>query len=206
MESKQELNNPSGSKLDSANLLILGMEGLLPAGRLPVSRAALTDAGTKKNAIDRQISGAALTRVVLYPIVVELVVKHIWEQQQGKTAEHHHDVHRLFKVLRPDTRCHIESLYYECCVAYKNAIQVGKRQHGSDVVAVEMANLEEALHWNKDAVKNFKYEMTLRGHSVPTGIFWKPEHHFWVVRNTFPNFAIELTRWAAHHSFTRLSP
>ena len=62
-----------------------------------------------------------------------------------------------------------------------------------------MANLEEALDWNKDAVKNFKYEMTLQGRSVPTGIFWTSER-FWVVPSTFPNFAIELTRWATRHS------
>ena len=200
MEAKRKLNNLYQSKLDSANLLILGMEGLLPGDLVPVSRSAVKDAGTEKDAVDRQILGAAFTRVVLYAIVIELVVKHIWEQQQGKTAEYHHDVHRLFKELRPDTRCHIESLYANCCVDYKNAIQAGARQHGSDAVAVDMANLEEALHWNKDAVKNFKYEMTLRGGSVPTGIFWKSEHSFWVVPNTFPNFAIELTRWVARHS------
>ena len=42
---------------------------------------------------------------------------------------------------------------------------------GSNAAAVEIANLEEALHWNKDTVKNFKYEMTLQGRSVPTGTF-----------------------------------
>ena len=128
MEAKQKLNNSYGSKLDSANLLILGMEGLLPSSAVPVSQSAIADAGTEQDAVDRQRLGAALTRVVLYPIVVELVVKHIWEQQQGRTAKRHHDVHRLFKELRPDTQCHIESLYDECCVAYKNAIQVGTRQ------------------------------------------------------------------------------
>ena len=205
MEAKQKLNNSYGSKLDSANLLILGMEGLLPDGAVPVSRSAIKDAGTEKDAVDRQIYGAAVTHVVLYAIVVELVVKHIWEQQQGKTAERHHDVHRLFKELNPDTQCHIESFYDECCVAYKNAIQVGRRQHGYDAVAVELANLEEALHWNKGTIKNFKYEMTLRGQSVPTGIFWTSGHH-WVVPSTFPNFAIKLTRWAARHNFTSPPP
>ena len=132
-------------------------------------------------------------------------MKHIWEQQKGQTSEHHHDVHRLFKELRLDTQCRIESLYDECCVAYKNAIQAGKRQHGPAAVAVEMANLKEALQWNEDAVKNFKYEMTLHGRSVPTGIFWTSELH-WIVPSTFPNFAIKLTRWAAGHSFTSSSP
>ena len=205
MEAKRKLNNRYESKLDSANLLILGMEGLLPGGRVPVSRLAIKEAGTEKDAFDRQILGAAFTRVVLYAIVVELVVKHIWEQEHGKTAKYHHDVYDLFKQLRPDTRCHIESLYDKCCVAYKDAIQTGVRQHGSDAVAVEMANLEAALEWNKDAVKDFKYEMKLPGRSVPTGIFGNSEY-LWVVPNSFPNFAIELTRWAVRHSFTSPSP
>ena len=88
MEAKRELNNPYGSKLDSANLLILGMEGLRPDGLVPVSQAAVEDAGTEKDAFERQKYGVAHTCIVLYVIVVELVVKHIWEQQQGKTAEH----------------------------------------------------------------------------------------------------------------------
>ena len=199
MEAKRELNNPYGSKLDSANLLILGMEGLRPSGWLPVSQAAVEDAGTEKDARERQEYGVAHTCIVLYAIVVELVVKHIWEQQQGKTAKYRHDVHCLFQQLEPKTQRDVLALYDKCCRAYKKAIQTGKQQHGSETVAVEMANLEEALHWNKNTMKNFKYEMTLQGRSVPNGIFWTSETH-WVLPSTFPNFAIELTRWAAGHS------
>ena len=199
MEAKRELNNPYGSKLDSANLLILGMEGLRPDGLLPVSQAAFEDAGTEKDARERQKYGVAHTCIVLYAIVVELVVKHIWEQQQGKTAKYRHDVHCLFQQLEPKTQRDVLALYDKCCRAYKKAIQTGKQQHGSETVAVEMANLEEALHWNKNTMKNFKYEMTLQGRNVPTGIFWTSETH-WVLPSTFPNFAIELTRWAAGHS------
>ena len=78
MEAKRELNNPYGSKLDSANLLILGMEGLRPGRLVPVSQAAVEDAGTKKDAFERQKYAVAHTCIVLYAIVVELVVKHIW--------------------------------------------------------------------------------------------------------------------------------
>ena len=98
------------------------MEGLLYGSVVPVSLAAIEDAGTVEDARNRQRYGAALMRVIPYAIVVELVVKHIWEQQQGKPAKQLHIVHRLFKELRLDTQCRIESLYNECCVAYKNAI------------------------------------------------------------------------------------
>ena len=47
--------------------------------------------------------------VVLYAIVVELVVKHVWEQELATTAEHTHNVHKLFKQLRPETRTEIEA-------------------------------------------------------------------------------------------------
>ena len=191
-------------KLDSARQLILGMEGLLPDRVVPVSLAAAADASTVNDALDRQRFGAALTRSVLYVIVVELVVKHLWEQERGKTAPFHHDVHCLFQELKPETRRDVVALYDKCCIAYKTAIQAGKQQHGPKAVAAEMANLEEALQWNADAVKNLKYELTPRGRSVPTGIFWSSER-VWVVPSTFPNFAIELTRWVARHHSTRAS-
>ena len=189
------LNNSHVSKLDSARLLILGMEGLLPDGMLPVSRGAIADVATPADAFEQQEIAATLTRAVLYPIVVELVVKHLWEQRHRKTAPYHHNVRRLFQGLRQETQREIVALYDRCCVAYKAAIEAGKRQFGPEFVAADMATLEEALQWNKDAVKNLKYEMTPRGRNLPIGIFWSGDH-YWIVPNTFPNFAIELTRWA----------
>ena len=198
-------NAVHGSKLDSASLLILGMEGLRPGKLMPVSQAAVDAADTPSDAVDRQRYGVALTCAVLYPIVVELVVKHIWEQEQAKTAPYHHNVHSLFAQLRPETQREVEALYDKCCSAYKSAIDAGQQQHGAEAVAVDMAELEEALRWNKDAVTNLKYEMTPRGKSVPTGIFWN-SNRLWVVPGTFPNFAIKLTRWAASRKFTSPAP
>ena len=179
------------------------MEGLRPGDWIPVSTAAVDAASTPKDAFERQKYGNALTCAILYLIVVELVLKHIWEQEQGKTAKPNHNVHRLFMQLKSKTRSAVEVLYNQCCHAYQSAIDTGQRQHGSEAVAVDMANLEEALRWNEEAVKNLKYEMTPRGQSVPTGIFWSSEI-VWV--GTFPNFAIELTRWAVGRSFTNPLP
>ena len=198
-------STPHGSKLDSAGLLILGMESLKPGDMMPVSKAAVDAADSLHDAVDRQRYGTALTCAVLYPIVVELVVKHIWEQEHAKTAAFNHNVHSLFVQLSGETRRDVEALYDECCRAYKSAIDAGQQEHGPGVVAVDMANLEEALRWNEEAVKNLKYEMTPRGESVPTGIFWNSTR-VWIVPGTFPNFAIELTRWAADRTFTSSSP
>ena len=183
---KREVKGLHGSKLDSAGLLILGMERLRPDRWVPVSEAAVRDAGSVNAALDRQKIGSALTSAVLYAVVVELVVKHIWEQEHGKAAAHSHDVHRLFRALSLQTQRDVEALYNSCCVKYKAAIQVGEQQHGAEALAVDMASLAEALQWNKDAVKDLKYEMTPRGRSVPTGIFWNAET-VWVVPKTFPN-------------------
>ena len=196
------MSSPHGSKLNSAGLLILGMEGLRPGPGIPVSKAAVRDAGSVNAALDRQRIGTALTSAVLYAVVVELAVKHIWEEEHGKTAGHTHDVRRLFQAVSSQTRREVEALYNSCCVGYAAAIEAGKRKHGPEAVAVDMADLDEALQWNKDAVKNLKYEMTPRGRSVPTGLFWDSDR-VWVVPSTFPNFAIELVRWAARRSFKK---
>ena len=202
---KRELNSTHGSKFCAASLLILGMEGLRPGRLLPISQAAIRDAGSVNAALDRQRIGVTLTSAVLYAVVVELFVKHMWEQEHGKTAEHSHDVHRLFRALSSQTQRDVEALYNNCCVEYKASVQAGTQQHDSGAVAVDMANLEEALQWNQGAVKDLKYEMTPRGRSVPTGLFWDSDH-VWVVPSAFPNFAIELARWEARHSFKRLTP
>ena len=136
---------------------------------MPVSQAAVEDAGAVSDAVDQQRLGVALTCAVLYAIVVELVVKHIWEQKHAQIAGHRHDVYRLFQQLEPKTRRDVLALYDKCCRAYKKAIQTGKQQHGSETVAVDMANLEEALQWNEHAVKDLKYEMTPSGRS---GAHW----------------------------------
>ncbi len=201
MEAKRKLNNPNGSKLYSANLLILGMEGLRIGRVVPVSQAAVEDAGAVSGAVDQQKRGAALTCAVLYAIVVELVVKHIWEQKHAQIAWYRHDVYSLFQDLEPKTKRDVLALYDKCCRAYKKAIQTGKQQHGSETVAVDMANLKEALQWNEHAMRDLKYDMILSGPSVPAGIFWNSNGSvLWVFPSTFPNFAIELTRWAARHS------
>ncbi len=166
---------------------------------MPISRRACTEAGSIEAAKDRQRVGTALTRVVLYAIVVELVVKHLWEEEHGPKAQapHTHNVYELFKALESTTQRQMETIYDACRREYEAAIKAGKQQHGPEAVAVKMANLEEALQWNEQAVKDFKYDLTPRGQSVPTGMFWDSETQ-WVLLPTFKNFAIEVTDWVSH--------
>ena len=60
--------------------------------------------------IEQQRVEMALICAVLYPIVVELVLKHIWEHEQGKTANFNHNVHSLFVPLRPETQFDVKFL------------------------------------------------------------------------------------------------
>lgn len=198
-------NTPQRSKLDSASLLILGMEGLRPGDMIPVSKAAADAADTLRDALDQQRLGHALTCAVLYSIVVELVVKHLWEQENAQSAAHSHHIHRLFLRLSQDTQRDVETLYDNCCQAYKSAVDIGQQNLGAEVVTVKLADFAEALQWNEVAVRDFKYELTPHGKSVPTGILWSSDT-VWVVPGTFPNFAIELTRWASHLTSASSSP
>lgn len=94
----------------------------------------------------------ALTCAVLYPIVVELVLKHLWEQGQGKIAMRNHNVYNRFVQLNSEIERDVKFLYNQCYREYKSAIDIGQ-QHGIEVVAVTMANLEDSLLWNEKAAK-----------------------------------------------------
>ena len=206
------MSKPQGSKLDSATLLIRGMEGLSLGGAVSVPLRAIEDAGTVEAAHSLQVRDNALTRVVLYAIVVELVVKHVWEQEHGTTAERTHNVHKLFKQLRPKTRSEIEDIYDKCCLpytdwiraVYQNAIQAGKLKDGPVAVPVKMASLVQALWWNQCAMRDLKYTMKPDGPSVPASVGWHGDSLV-VPGNRLPNFAVELTHWARRHSFTETS-
>ena len=205
------------SKLKSASSLILGIEAL---GVLSITGRVLMEIGFDasslrevpadpeelvevvpeellKAAMDRQRLAAGLTRVVLYAIVVELVVKHLWEEEHGTNAKYTHNIHKLFGELEPETQEQIRAIYDECCREYDAAVQAGRQQLGHEAVAVKMANLEEALQWNEQAIKDFKYDLTPRGKSVPTGMFWD-SNTYWVLSSKFKNFAVEVTDWASH--------
>ena len=65
--------------------------------------------------IEQQRVEMARTCAVLYPIVVELVLKHIWEHEQGKTANFNYNVHSLFVQLTRETQFDVKFCYDQCC-------------------------------------------------------------------------------------------
>ncbi|MDE0331139.1 MAG: HEPN domain-containing protein [Nitrospinae bacterium] len=130
----------------------------------------------KEDAEDRSIRDFGMVRVYLYAVIVELSIKAIWSfENQGQEPKHHHDVSALFRQLNKETRDRIKDLYIAVCSAYHNAVFAGMHQHGKDSMQVEMAMLEEALTWNKTAVKDYKYDFELDGRTVPCGAMWDGE-------------------------------
>ena len=207
------MSNPQESKLYSATLLIRGMEGLSLGRSVFVPARVIEDAGSVETACSIQVRDNALTRVVLYAIVVELVVKHVWEQEHGRTARYTHRIHELFKELSEETQTEIENLYERCRLPYKNwirdvyqrALHAAALNDTRAAVPEDVASLEEALQWNECAMRNLKYTMKPEGPSVPTGVGWHGDSLV-VSSNAVPNFAVELTRWAEQRSSTITSP
>ena len=159
------------------------------------------DAEASEEHVDHQRLAKALTSVVLYPIVVELILKYLWEKEHQKESPHTHDLRKLFSELKDETKQDIESIYEKCSRDYTDVIKkAGEAAHGNH--EIDMATFEEALDWNKEAMRNLKYEMTPHGKCVPTGVMWNSER-IWVVPQWFPNFAIELTRWERSRRFRK---
>lgn len=192
------------TKIESAGLLILGIETLRAQGLMPISAEAMDDSKNVDDAKDRQRIGNALTVTVLYSIVVELAIKQLWEDEYRSPARFTHNILDLFTKLDSVTQEDVTRIYDECCRAYVHAVQVGGQRLGKSAMQVGIANINEALKWNESAMKNFKYDMTPQGKSVPSGLFWNSDT-IWVVPGHFPNFAVKLTRWAADRRVNQLT-
>ena len=184
----------SEGKLGCARMVVAAI-GCLVARDYPVPAALFGQLGDVEAEVDRQRLGCALTRLVLSALVVELVIKHAWEIARSKTAPCTHDVTSLYNELPSDVGRAIRNLYDECLSRYSEAVRYGRNQ-GVDV-DVSLADFDEALEWNKVAIRDLKYEMTPSGKSVPYGVFWGSET-IWVPGHDvpLPNYAVELVHWA----------
>jgi len=186
-------------KLHSAELLIEGMEFLRsPIQSMPMEISQ--DEEAYQENVDHQRLAKALTSAVLYPIVVELILKHLWEKERKKKFPHIHHLRKLFSGLKEETKQDIKSIYNKCCDDYIDVIKKTGEVHGNQEIV--LATFEEALDWNEEAMRNLKYEMTPHGKCVPTGVMWNSET-LWVLPQCFPIFAIELTHWASDGTVSR---
>ena len=139
-----------------------------------------------------------LVGIVLYTMIVELTIKGLWSyENNGKEPEPTHDIQKIFNQLKRSKKSHIKKIYNKICRSYIQAISVGKQKLGEDNIQVEMASLEEALQWNKDAMVHLQYDLNLKGKTVPAGAIWDSNRRIWFGNdNNLPNFASALVRWA----------
>lgn len=87
------------NKLQSAELLIEGIEFLRSSIQsIPMDISHDEDASQEH--VDHQRFAKALTSVVLYPIVVELILKYLWEKERQEKFPHTHDLRKLFSELK----------------------------------------------------------------------------------------------------------
>jgi len=184
------------TKIESARMMARAMRRLSPDAPIPVPAEKAQDPVSREAVMDRERIAAALTNVALYAIVVELVIKHLWEQKtRCAEAPYHHGTQELFEDLDQTIKDKIAALYDECCADYRRAVLSGGKQHGAAIVDVNLADLEEALKWNESAIRNFKYSLTPSGKTVPAGMMWGCSNE-WVLPGASRNFAIELSKVA----------
>ena len=144
---------------------------------------------------ERQKFSCGWTRLVLSALIVELVIKHAWEEANlGHQARYTHDVWNIYTKLPENVKCWIQRIYADCLPPYIDATELGSNQ---DIVIATPASFKEALKWNECAVKDLKYEIALPGKFVPYGVFWNSET-IWIPSSdvNLPNYAIELVCWA----------
>ena len=181
------------TKLETARTLVLAIEALQAARKqIPVSVTALREAGSIEAAKDNVRRAAGMGEGVLYITTVELVIKHLWEQERKRQAAKTHSAEERFKELAEDTRKGIKQVYEACRKPYMEAARQVRREGKRKI---QVASLSEALAWNDKAARNFKYDLIPKRKTVPCGVLWDGET-VWVAPGNLPNFAVELTRWA----------
>ena len=191
LEKKLEMK----SKLHAAKMTMIGLDTLYDIPFVKTTTKIANNGETLEKAKDDSRIGKALTCVVLYSIMVELLIKHLWERKHAQEAPHDHNIEALFGELDGEIQKKVRRIYDRCAKQYNKAIQEGQRQRGKALRKVKTATLNEALQWNNKAMKEMKYDMELSGRIVPNGMLWKDQQTMWVA-NQLPNFALELGKWA----------
>ena len=157
---------------------------------------------SEENAKNMSIYDNGVTSVFLYTIIVELTIKGLWSYENGGVEpEHTHDIQKLFDQLTRKTQSQIKSIYNNICRSYKQAILAGKQKLGAGNIQVEMASLKEALQWNERAIVALKYDLELKGKTVPAGVIWDNNFRnnhisIWIGNYNLPNFASKIVEWA----------
>lgn len=101
--------------------------------------------------------------IVIYVIIIELAFKEIWMlDNRREDFKKSHDIKRLFSELTEGTKADITKIYDKCSHEHKVFWEKALKK---DITT--MASLEEALEWNENAMKNFKYDRKYGEKNIP---------------------------------------
>ncbi len=215
----------SFSKLDVAEILVRcivmleivsrteedsGAEREVPSSLLLALMTAIRKTGYERWVSVESVKGSARSVVVLLSaIVVELVVKHVWERCHGREAERTHDLLVFFlgrkgcpdvDILDQDVRIGIGETYDECCEKYADVLkldQTSGRRRPTRRAQPSMMTLGKFLTWNGRIVVRFKYDLSTGDALAPIGVLWERRDGG---NLSLPNVAVELTRWARDYT------
>ena len=92
----------------------------------------------------------AVTGHFLQAVVLELLVKMLFELDMKKQAPFTHNLPKVYKELKASTQKHVEDSY--------DLARERKRQQFSNIPDVTFGSLADVLRNNEKTVKNFKYD------------------------------------------------
>ena len=134
----------------------------------------------------------------LYAIVFELAIKIIWEAENGKECEHHHNILEFYTELSYEKQSKIKKLYER----QASLIRTQEGHRGENRIYVddltEFQSLEDALEANYATVRDFKYDGLYQGKSsVIGGVIWNEDvEQSYIFPERFVIFPKELLKYA----------
>ena len=144
-----------------------------PLHPFPVSAEVAGDASAVESARDdhhlRRVTIAHLLNVTVF----ELGIKMLWEIDKGSKPSNTHNITALFECLSDSTKRHLKNLYEDTrarLIEHPITHRDGQPAILGDLIAFQ--SLDEALKANEDTIKNFKYDMQVRGKSTVLGGLW----------------------------------
>ena len=114
---------------------------------------------------------------LLNAIVLEIAIKVIWELANNRDCKHTHNISKLYKGLKENSRRELEKIYDEQSTlisSLEGTDKKGQRMRIGDLV--QLQTLRDALVANEDTMKNFKYNVDFNGKSSAMGsVIWSKD-------------------------------
>ena len=124
---------------------------------------------TLKEAAENEYYGSFIVASRFHrALVFEIGIKLVWELENGRECEYTHDIKRLYGELSGKSQTRIKEIYKKD----RDRMEKEVRKIASRAVRAwegrvnPYCSLEEALHLNKSAVINFKYDGQFDGKNI----------------------------------------